>query len=73
MLKKCFHISGMKCGGCAYTIQKHFMRLKGVKEASVSYLKHELRIRYDERSLHGRELIDSIAPLGYSLQEIKTI
>ncbi len=72
MLIQLFAISGMSCGACAFTIQKHFMRMKGVKNASVDYGRKELRIRYDERSVHENELIDSIASLGYKLQRKMT-
>lgn len=71
MLTQLFHILGMKCGACAFTIEKHYMRLKGVKEASVNYSKQEIKIRYDERSLHENKLIDSITPFGYSIEKIK--
>lgn len=62
----------MTCGACAFTIQKHFKRMKGVKDASVDYFKKELKIRYDEHSIHEKELVDSIATLGYRLER-KTI
>ena len=48
------------------------MRLKGVKEATVNYGKQEIKIRYDERSLHENKLIDSITPFGYSIEKLKT-
>lgn len=67
MIEQKFHINGMKCGACAYTIEKHYMRLKGVKQAQVNYAKKEIKIRYDERSMHENKLIESIAPLGYTL------
>lgn len=69
MFTQIFAIAGMSCGACAFTIQKHFKRMKGVKDASVDYNKQELKIRYDERSIHEKELIDSIATLGYTLQK----
>jgi len=72
MLTQLFHISGMKCGACAFTIEKHYMRLKGVKEVSLNYSKQEIKIRYDERSLHENKLIESIIPFGYSIEKIKT-
>ena len=72
MLTQFFHISGMKCGACAFTIEKHYMRLKGVKEVSLNYSKQEIKIRYDERSLHENKLIESIIPFGYSIEKIKT-
>lgn len=59
----------MMCGACASTIEKHYVRLKGVKDVSVNYSKKEVRIRYDERSVHEKKLFDSITPLGYSLQK----
>ena len=72
MLIQLFQIKGMICGACAYAIQKHFLRLKGVKEAIVHYNKQELKIRYDERSIHEKKLTESIVPFGYSIEKIKT-
>lgn len=69
MIIQLFRISGMSCGACAFTIQKHFMRMKGVKDASVDYSKKELKIRYDDRSIHEKELIHSIGTFGYTLQK----
>ena len=73
MLTQLFHIKGMSCGACAYAIQKHFLRLKGVKEAIVNYNKQELKIRYEERSVHEKKLVESIAPFGYSIEKVKTV
>ena len=73
MLTQLFHIKGMICGACAFSIQKHFARLKGVKEASVNYSKQEIKIRYDERSLHENKLIESITPFGYSIEKMKAL
>lgn len=70
MTEQKFHIVGMKCGACAYTIEKHYMRLKGVKEALVNYGKQEIKIRYDDRSLHENKLIESIISFGYTLQKV---
>lgn len=69
MMEQKFHISGMKCGACAFTIEKHYMRLKGIKEVSVNYGKQEIKVRYDERSLHENKLIESITPFGYTLHK----
>ncbi|OGK21695.1 hypothetical protein A2866_04500 [Candidatus Roizmanbacteria bacterium RIFCSPHIGHO2_01_FULL_39_8] len=69
MVKQLFHVSGIMCGACAYTIQKHFKHLKGVRGASVDFTKKEVVLEYDERKLNQAKIIQSLTPFGYTLQK----
>ena len=69
MIKQLFHISGIMCGACAYSIQKHFKHLKGVRRVSVDFNKREVVLEYDERKLNQAKIIHSLTPFGYSLQK----
>ncbi|OGK39057.1 hypothetical protein A3A74_08275 [Candidatus Roizmanbacteria bacterium RIFCSPLOWO2_01_FULL_35_13] len=70
MDKQTFHIEGMNCGACAYTIKKELLRLKGVKRALVHYDKQELKVEFDHKKVSEKELVDSVASFGYSLQRV---
>ena len=68
MDKQIFNIEGMKCGACAYTIQKQLLRLKGVKHAVINFSKRELKVDYNHNRISTTELIQSVAPYGYTIQ-----
>lgn len=69
MDKQTFHIEGMKCGACAYAIQKQILRLKGVKHVCIHFAKQELKVDYDHKKISEMEMIQSIAPFGYTLRK----
>lgn len=58
------------CGACAYSIQKHFKHLKGVREVLVDFNKKELILEYDERKLNQAKIFQSLIPFGYRLQKV---
>ena len=68
MDKQIFNIEGMKCGACAFTIQKNIQRLKGVKHVFVNFNKRELKVDYDHKKISATEIIQSVAPFGYMIQ-----
>ena len=68
MDKQIFNIEGMKCGACAFTIQKQILRLKGVKHAFVNFNKRELKVDFDHKKISTTEIIQSVAPFGYIIQ-----
>lgn len=70
MIQQTFHIIGMRCGACAFTVQKHFLGLRGVKKALVDFGKKELKIVYNNNKVTEDYLAQSLTPLGYSLQKI---
>ena len=70
MDKQTFHIEGMNCGACAYTIQKQILRRKGVKRVFVHFEKRELKVGYDHKKVTDKELVESVAPFGYFLQRV---
>jgi copper chaperone CopZ len=69
MVKQLFRISGMTCGACAFSIQKHFKHVKGVRDVMVNFFKKEVVLEYDERKLNQAKIIQSLAPFGYTLQK----
>lgn len=69
MIKQLFRISGMMCGACVYTVQKHFKHLKGVRDVSVDFNKKEVILKYDERKINQAKIIQSLAPFKYTLQK----
>lgn len=68
MDKQLFKIEGMKCGACAFTIQKQLLRLKGVRHAFVNLGKKELKVDFDHKKISTNELIQSVSPFGYIIQ-----
>lgn len=73
MDKQTFHIEGMKCGACAYAIQKQILRLKGVKHVFMHYDKQELKVDYDHKKISEIEMIQSVAPFGYTLHKSQRV
>lgn len=73
MDRQTYHISGMMCGACAFTIKKQLLRLKGVKNVLIDINKQELKLAYDHKRISERELIQSVAPFGYVLHRTPTL
>ncbi len=73
MLTQLFHISGMKCGACAFTIQKNIQRLKGVRHVFVNFNKQELKVDFDHKKISATEIIQSVVPLGYTIRPSSSI
>lgn len=70
MDKQIFNIKGMRCGACAFTIQKQILRLKGVKHALVNFDKQELKVDFDHKRISTTEIIQSVSPFGYTILPI---
>ena len=60
-----FSIQDMYCGGCASTIERHLLNLRGVSSASVSFAGTGALIDYDPNTTSLDRINEAIARLGY--------
>jgi len=63
-----FHVEGMTCEACATHIQSELMKVPGVRNASVSYAKSQVKVTTDASSPPSREsLIEAVNRAGYKV------
>ena len=62
-------IDGMRCDGCASTIQALLQRSAGVHGASVSLKEGEARVLYDPAAVTVTELTAVIEKSGYRVRD----
>lgn len=60
-----FNIEGMRCEGCAETIQALVAAEPGVRTASVSFKDREARVLYDPKAIDSDRLAATIERPGY--------
>lgn len=62
-------VEGMRCSGCAATIQALLERRDGVRRASARFDPAEARILYDSATVSEEELVAVIETAGYRVTE----
>jgi P-type Cu2+ transporter len=67
MKTKIWHVEGMTCSACAGSVESMAASLKGVKEASVNFADHTLKISFQETLMQPEELKKSLQSIGYDL------
>ncbi|MDP2600975.1 MAG: heavy-metal-associated domain-containing protein [Deltaproteobacteria bacterium] len=60
-----FKIEGMRCDGCAETIQSLLGRNAGVQKARASFKDGEARVLYDSDAVTEEQLVAVIENSGY--------
>ena len=64
-MSKTYHVSGMKCDGCAKTVQEKLAAVKGVESAQVDLNKNQVTIEGNPWKLSlKRALKDTKSQLG---------
>jgi Cu+-exporting ATPase len=58
-------VRGMTCANCALNIQRNLGKLKGVKEANVSFATEQASVLFDQEQVHIKDLTDKIHDIGY--------
>lgn len=66
MTKQKFQIQGMHCVGCAMTIDGALEDLPGVKSATTSYARQEVKVEWDENQLSTQAIINAVQEAGYT-------
>lgn len=62
-----FKIAGMRCGGCAQTIEALLEAEAGVRGAEVSYDAGQARVLYDPKATSEERLAAAVTRAGYSV------
>jgi copper chaperone CopZ len=62
-----FKINGMRCDGCARTIEALVSSERGVRKATVSFETQEARILFDPLAVSEDRLAAAIRRSGYSV------
>jgi copper chaperone CopZ len=62
-----FKIEGMRCGGCAQTIEALLKAEAGVRGAEVSYDARQARVLYDPKATSEERLAAAVTGAGYSV------
>lgn len=68
MMKKEVLIEGMKCQGCANTVQERFAEIEGVESVEVDLATKKVMIESQSEILENR-LVAALADTKYSLVE----
>ncbi len=58
-------VAGMTCANCAANIERGLKKLKGIKEASVSFASEQASVTYETGEISLRDIMDKINGLGY--------
>lgn len=63
-------IEGMRCGGCARTIQGLLSLESGVKACAVSFEEGRARVLYDPAAVDEARLVAAIERAGYRVSPV---
>lgn len=72
-MKSRFRIKGLDCANCAAELERTIQKLKGIENASISFMTQKLEIEYDENK--KEEIIQNIKKIikkeepGVSIEE----
>lgn len=61
-------VSGMTCGSCAVAVKSALTKVKGVKNAEVSYEKAQATIVYDDSQTNEQQLREAINKTGFKAE-----
>lgn len=57
-MKSRFRIKGLDCANCAAELERTIQKLKGIENASISFMTQKLEIEYDENK--KEEIIQNV-------------
>lgn len=65
MIIKKFKITGMHCSSCAMNIDGELEDTEGVIEASTSFAKQAVEVKYDPNKVSDKRIIEVVKTAGY--------
>ncbi len=68
MQTQIYKVKGMHCASCSSVIEKTFKKVPGVNSAEVNYGTEKAKVSFDPSKTNPHDLLESIEPLGYSLE-----
>ena len=66
-MKVTLNIDGMHCASCAATITKNLEKKEGVKKVNVNFVSKKAEIRYDEKLIKEKKIVETIIDSGFSV------
>lgn len=67
MIIKKFKITGMHCSSCAMNIDGELEDTEGVIEASTSFAKQAVEVKYDPNKVSDKKIIEVVKTAGYDI------
>ena len=67
MDKKVFQLDTLTCPSCVVKIETTLKRMPGIEKAEVLFNASIVKVSYDETSLTGEKIKDTIVRLGYDV------
>ena len=66
-------VSGMTCGGCAGMVEKHLVKLEGVKTAKVDFKTGEAQVEFDSKKTTPEKIVAAFnqANSGFRVEQSK--
>jgi Cu+-exporting ATPase len=61
-----FYVPQIHCSSCIFLLENLFKIREGVKQSTVNFLKREVHIAFDNSVLTLRQLVETMASLGYA-------
>ncbi len=58
-------VEGIHCGACVWLIERHLLRIPGVRTAAVNYATRRVLLEWDDARVHLGELLEALARIGY--------
>ena len=65
MVKKTFHVEGMRCSSCPMEVESIEDDLPGIKQVSASYQKGQMVVEFDETKVNDAQIIAAVSKRGY--------
>ncbi|MBI2328535.1 MAG: heavy metal translocating P-type ATPase [Chloroflexi bacterium] len=62
-------IGGMQCSFCVETLRQAFLKIEGVKDASISLAHEEALIQYDPARATPQQIKDTLVAMGYTWRD----
>ena len=68
MEKKIFHVTGMRCAGCAANVERTVKKLSGVAEVYVSVAAKTMNLEMDSSRITPAEIVEAVRKAGFDAE-----
>lgn len=67
MIKE-FKVEGLKCSGCAKTVENAVSAVEGVEKASVDFEAKKLTVEFQQDKVEEQKIIEAVSKAGYQTE-----
>ena len=67
------HLDNIHCPSCIWVIEKVLETIDGVKEVSVNFTTHKVKVKWDESKLSIQHIVDTLSRVGYPPTPVEKI